>query len=210
MDLVKKYAEAAEYVRKRNLELEAMGFKKLQPGSGHFENEVSRKSIDQSKRAECSVFNTLYESAGFGKRDEKFGFIKATVQQLRHRDFIKRDIILADNSREKIEQLFLPLEYFLLALESQLLTLSSKHAALLSVFDCLRMQAFELRNMAREIKQEILSCSDSKPAVSDADDEQMELILEALAKENKQGCQCCCDSPGNNADEDIHADTITH
>lgn len=207
MDFSERYlasVEEAELRGMRELELEVMGFKKLQPGSGHFEGEVSRKSTGQSNRAESSVFNTLYESAGFGKRDEEFGFIKATVQQLRHRDFIKRDIILADNSREKIEQLFLPLDYFLLTLESELVTLSSKHAALLSVFDYLRMQAFELRNMAREIKNEILSCPSPKPSVSEADDKQMELILESLAKENKQGCKCCCDSPGNNADEDIH------
>lgn len=46
--------------------------------------------------------------------------------------------------------------------------------------------------------------------VNNADDKHLELILESLAKENKQGCKCCCDSPGNNADEDIHADTVTH
>lgn len=209
MDLSEKIARAMELKRQFNEGLESLGFEKLTPGVSDGVKELPLSVLKTAMGGEGSIFNALYESMGFSNRNEVSRFVATTTEQLSHRNIIKRSIIITNNNREKIEQLFLPLDFYLLALEAQLFKLSCEYGESLPELSMLRMQSFELCNMTREIKQEVLSCLASKDALSEADRKRAEQLIEALAKENKQGCQCCCDIPGNNADEDIHADTVT-
>lgn len=202
-DLNKKYAEAAEYVRKRNLELKSMFNKKGSACMGELESRL----IEKGARTDAGYSRKLYKLVrlSFPKNKERSFF--TPTEMLHELDW--RGLLADFDRKEKLDLFFGALGFFLRTLELNLLKLKVDSGVFPAEFAELCVQVAQLRDMAGDVKQEILSCSDSKPAVSDADDEQMELILEALAKENKQGCQCCCDSPGNNADEDIHTNTIT-
>lgn len=175
-------------------------------GSAHM-SELNARLMEKGAGTDAGYSRKLYKLMRLSFPYNKASFISTPTELLHELNW---GSLLADFERdEKLDFFFGALGFFLRVLELNLLKLKVKCGVFPAEFAELCVQIAQLRDMAGDVKHEILSCTDSKPAVSDADDKQMELILEALAKENKQGCQCCCDSPGNNADEDIHDDTVT-
>lgn len=201
MDFSERYlaaVEEAERRRKRVLEFNSMFNKK---GSASM-SELEARLMEKGAGTDAGYSRKLYKLVRLSFTENKERSFFTPTEMLHELDW--RGLLADFDRKEKLDLFFGALGFFLRTLELNLLKLHVKSGVFPAEFAELCVQIAQLRDMAGDVKHEILSCSDSKPAVSEADDKHLELILEALAKENKQGCQCCCDSPGNNADEDIH------
>lgn len=201
MDFYKRYlaaVEDAELRGKRELEFNSMVNKKGSACMG----ELEARLMEKGAGTEAGYSRKLYKLARLSFPENKERSFFTPTEMLHELDW--RGMLADFDRKEKLDLFFGALGFFLRTLELNLLKLKVKSGVFPAAFAELCVQVAQLRDMAGDVKQEILSCPSPTPFVSKADDKQLELILESLAKENKQGCQCCCDSPGNNADEDIH------
>lgn len=198
MDFSERYLEAVKNYTQRGLEHMPVINKKGSACMG----ELEARLMEKGAGTEAGYSRKLYKMARLSFPENKERSFFTPTEMLHELDW--RGLLADFDRKEKLDLFFGALGFFLRTLELNLLKLKVDSGVFPAEFAELCVQVAQLRDMAGDVKQEILSCPSPKPFVSKADDEQMELILESLAKENKQGCQCCCDSPGNNADEDIH------
>lgn len=201
MDFSERYlaaVEEAELKGMRELEFNSMVNKK---GSACM-SELEARLMEKGAGTEAGYSRKLYKMARLSFPENKERSFFTPTEMLHELDW--RGLLADFDRKEKLDLFFGALGFFLRTLELNLLKLKVDSGVFPAEFAELCVQVAQLRDMAGDVKQEILSCPSPKPSFSEADDKQMELILESLAKENKQGCQCCCDSPGNNADDNIH------
>ena len=206
MDFSERYLAAVEAAEreKRKLEFNSMVNKKGSACMG----ELEARLMEKGAGTEAGYSRNLYKLARLSFPENKERSFFTPTEMLHELDW--RGLLADFDRKEKLDLFFGALGFFLRTLELNLLKLKVKSGVFPAEFAELCVQVAQLRDMAGDVKQEILSCPSPKPSFSEADDEQMELILEALAEENKHGCKCCCESPGNNAAEHIHDDTVTN